>query len=113
MNTQNYLKNFEQIYKKTYNNTLKYVICKSNNFNDVDDILQETYFEIYKILKTGKKILNYQAYIITIAKNKIIKYSKLNEQIKTISIFQENNYEEFIINLDSRSRYRIRALNKR
>ena len=43
MSTQKSLKEFEQIYNDTYDNVLKYVICKSNNLNDVDDIIQETY----------------------------------------------------------------------
>lgn len=102
MSTQRYLKNFEQIYKETYHTTLKFIICKCNSFDDVDDIIQETYLELYKVLKDKKEILDKQAYIITIAKNKLIKYSKSNEKIKTISIYQEYNDEEFTIDLDSR-----------
>lgn len=108
MSTKNFLKNFEKIYNETYSNTLRYIICKCTNLNDVDDIIQETYLELYKVLKDRKDILNYQAYIITIAKNKIIKYFKSNEKVKTISIFQENNDEDFTIDLDSRYKYRIR-----
>lgn len=112
MSARKTLKLFEKIYNETYNNTFKYVICKCNNLNNVDDILQDTYLEFYRILKNGKKISNYQAYIITIAKNKII--HKFNSDIKldTISIYQEVNNEEFIIDLDSRNRYRIRFYNK-
>ena len=103
MSTQKFLKNFEQIYKETYDTTLKFVICKCNSFDDVDDIIQETYLELYKVLKNKKEILDKQAYIITIAKNKLIKYSKSNEKINTISIYQEYNDEEFTIDLDSRN----------
>lgn len=103
MSTQKFLKNFEQIYKETYDTTLKFVICKCNSFDDVDDIIQETYLELYKVLKNKKEILDKQAYIITIANNKIIKYYKSNEKIKTIPIFQEYNDEEFTIDLDSRN----------
>lgn len=103
MSTQKFLKNFEQIYKETYDTTLKFIICKCNSFDDVDDIIQETYLELYKVLKDKKEILDKQAYIITIAKNKLIKYSKSNEKINTISIYQEYNDEEFTIDLDSRN----------
>ena len=103
MSTQKFLKIFEQIYKETYDTTLKFIICKCNSFDDVDDIIQETYLELYKVLKDKKEILDKQAYIITIAKNKLIKYSKSNEKINTISIYQEYNDEEFTIDLDSRN----------
>lgn len=107
MSTQKFLKNFEKIYNKTYNNTLKYIICKCSNFNDVDDIIQETYLELYKVIKEKRKILNYQSYVITIAKNKVIKYFEMNNKINTISIFQENEYEEYTMDLEARYRYRI------
>lgn len=113
MSTQKTLKIFEKIYNETYNNTLKYIICKCGNLNDVDDIIQETYLEFYRVLKEKKHISDKQAYIITIAKNKIIKYFKSNEKIKMISIFQENSNQKSIIDIDARYRYRIRIYYKR
>lgn len=113
MSTRKSLKLFEQIYDETYTNTLKFVICKCNNLNDVDDIIQETYLEFFRVLQSGKEILDKKAYIITIAKNKIIRNYKRNEKIETISIFQENDNGEFIKDIDSRYRFRIRLYNKR
>ena len=113
MSTQKLLKKFEKIYNETYNNILRYVVCKCNNLNDVDDIIQETYLELYRILKHEREILNYESYLITIAKNKIIKYVNLNKKINTISIFQENNQKEVTIDFDSRYRYRVRFYFKR
>ena len=74
MSTQKILKEFETIYKNTYSKILKYVICKCSNLDDVNDIIQETYIEFYKKLKENKKIQDKQAFIIGIAKNKIMKY---------------------------------------
>lgn len=102
MSTQKSLKEFEQIYNDTYDNVLKYVICKSNNLNDVDDIIQETYLEFYKILQSEKEILDKKSYIITIAKNKIIKNYKMNGTNNNISLFQEKNEEEYIVDIDAR-----------
>ena len=51
MSAQISLENFEEIYKATYNSTLKYIICKCSNIEDVNDLLQDTYVELYKILK--------------------------------------------------------------
>ena len=43
MSTRKTLKEFEKIYKDTYNTTLKYLICKCYNLDDINDIIQETF----------------------------------------------------------------------
>ena len=42
------LKKFKNIYDKTYNNVLKFVVCKCSNMEDVNDIIQEIYISLYK-----------------------------------------------------------------
>lgn len=92
---QNNLKQFNKIYNKTYNYVLKYIICKCSNIEDVNDIIQETYFELYNILIKEKNIDDYNKYLIGIAKNKIKKHYKLIYKIKTISLFtqKDNNLD--------------------
>ena len=107
------LKKFDKIYDETYSDTLKYILCKCSNLNDIDDIIQETYLELYKVLKDQKEILNYKSYILAIARNKIIKYFDSNKKLNTVSIFQEDDEEEYTIDLDSRYRYRVRLYYKR
>ena len=107
MSTQKALRKFEKIYNNTYNNVRKYIICKCYNLNDVDDIIQETYMELYKKLKEKKEISNYQSYLITIAKNKIINYFDAKQKISTVSILQESDEKNFTIDLYFRYRYRI------
>lgn len=69
---------FKDIYLNTYNNILKYIICRCSNLDDVNDILQETYTEFYSILcrKKSIKTKNIENFLIGIAKNKIKKYYK-------------------------------------
>ena len=55
MSSQLSLENFEEIYNNTYTYTLRYILCKCSNIDDVNDLLQETYVELYKILKTKHK----------------------------------------------------------
>ncbi len=70
------LEDFKDIYNLTYNQTLKYIICKCSNIEDVNDLIQDTYVELYKILKRKKKIEveNISNYIIGIAKKQIFRY---------------------------------------
>lgn len=70
--------NFEIFYQKTYNTVLNYIICKCQNLDDVNEILQDSYVELYKSLQKKKTIKfdNDTAYIIGISKNIIKKYYK-------------------------------------
>ena len=66
---------FNDIYDETYDIVLKYIVCNSNNINDVNDIIQEVYFDLYKKIEKEKviNVSDIRAYVIGIAKNKIKK----------------------------------------
>ena len=85
------LERFEGIYNKTYNKILKYVICHCSNIEDVNDIIQETYLELYSAILKEKEIDNYEYYLYGIAKNKIKKYYHILYRIKTISLFNSKD----------------------
>lgn len=96
------LKIFEDIYDKTYNNVLKYVVCECANISDVNDILQEIYLELYKKIDMIDEIENIEAYLRGIARNKIKKYYSLLYKIKNLSLNRENKREEeFMDNIPS------------
>lgn len=97
---QENLKKFNDIYNKTYNDILKYIVIKCHNMNDVNDILQDTYFELWNIM--GRRELddkNIKSFIIGIAINKIKKHYKLIYRINSISIFQKNEQDEELIDM--------------
>lgn len=96
------LKQFNKIYDDTYNKVLKYIICKCSNIEDVNDIIQETYLEVYKSLIKEKNIDNFDNYIIGIAKNKIKKHYSIFYKIKTISLFESKDDNiELLDNIES------------
>lgn len=103
MSAQQNLKQFDEIYYKTYNDVLKYVICHIANINDVNDIMQDIYMELYKIL-ARKDIgdLFLTSFVIGIAKNKIKKHYNYFYRIRTISLFSKNTQDfEIIDNIDA------------
>lgn len=90
-------KDFEKIYKDTYNQTLKFIVVKCNNIDDINDIIQDTYIELLKIIKKKQplEIDNLNNYILGIANN-IIKrhyYKKKKENIVFYYSKDEDNAE--------------------
>ena len=100
MASETYLSKFNNIYDKTYLDLLKYVIIKCHNINDANDIIQETYLELWNIINK-KELLNdnIKSYLIGIANNKIKKHYTLLQKIKTISIFEKNDKDIKLIDL--------------
>lgn len=78
-----------------------YIVCKCSNIDDVNDLLQETYVELYKNIKRKQYLIleNYQSYIIGIAKKRIQKYYGLLYKFRTLSVSKDNNEEEYEIEL--------------
>ena len=108
MSTHKTLKEFEKIYEDTYPTILKYLISKCPNLDDVNDMIQEIYLDLYQILKKNKKINDKKAFILGIAKNKLKKYISLKGKSQTISIFQKKEDNEVFMEIDARYRYRNR-----
>ena len=103
MSTHLSLENFNEIYNNTYNRTLRYIVCKCSNIDDVNDLIQETYIELYKKIKKNEHIMleNCQNYVIGIAKLKIQKHYGLLYKIKTTSIFINKDLKEYEMDIPS------------
>ncbi len=94
MASQINLYKFNEIYDKTYLDLLKYVIIKCHNINDTNDIIQEIYLELWKILnKKELSNINIKNYLIGIANNKIKKHFTLLQKIKAVSLFETNEQD--------------------
>ena len=94
---QKNLKQFNSIYDKTYNQVLKYIVCKCSNIEDVNDIIQEVYLEVYKTIDKNKKIDDFEKYIIGIARNKVKKHYTLLYRLQTIPLFNNKNEDTYLI----------------
>ncbi len=79
------LDSFETLYNTTYANTLKYVACHCSSIDDISDIMQEVYIELYKIFKKKKlEINNINSYVIGIAKNRLKRYYGFKYKLQNI-----------------------------
>lgn len=101
MTSQTNLDKFNEFYKETYSNILRYIIIKCHNINDVNDIIQDVYLELWKIMnKKNIDDTNINSYLIGIAINKIMgedkyyyaifSYNNINFDIETAGISEED-----------------------
>lgn len=87
---------FEQMYKETSRNVLKYIISNCTNVEDANDLLQETYFSYYRAYKKGQVIDNDYYYLIGIAHKKINEFYRKKYKWKNLffSLIRKNSEEE-------------------
>ena len=89
--------NFNEIYEKYKNLVLKTAYRYSGNYSSADDIMQETFFALYKDMQkkeiySEEQYKNIKAWLITTAKHKAINSKKKVD--REISIFEaEKNCE--------------------
>lgn len=93
------LKQFNTIYDKTYNKVVKIVVCRCSNMDDVNDIVQEVYLEVYNAIVKKKNIDDFEKYVIGIAKNKVKKHYSLLYRINTIPLFSSKNDDKELVNV--------------
>lgn len=75
---------FNDIYDSTNKKILIYITAKCNNTNDIKDIFQDTYMELYSVLvKRGPGYIeNSEAFVTKIAKQKIYRYYSFLDKVK-------------------------------
>ncbi len=64
---------FQLIYNDTYDDLLKYLVYRCSNYDDANDIAQETYADLYRQLGQ-REIDDARAYAMGIARNKLKRY---------------------------------------
>jgi len=75
---------FDEIYKSTKNTALAYITAKCKRLDDISDVFQDTYMELYQVLlKRGVDyVTNDKALVMRIVKRKIAKYYSLMERLR-------------------------------
>ena len=101
MGTQIQEKDFEQIYRQTYNILIRYIVVKCNNIDDINDILQETYMELLKKIRKRKnlEVENINNFIYGIANN-IIKRHFHKKKLEKIVYLYSNDEEDTPLDIE-------------
>ena len=86
MTSQKALEKFDEVYNESYRDISRYVVVSSNNIDDVQDILQNIYLEVYKNIDKVKD----KNYVFGIAKNVIKKYYRFKFMKKSDEVLYDN-----------------------
>ena len=95
MSTQIKKDNFETIYNKTYSKTLRFIVVKCNNLDDINDIIQDTYIELLKAIRKHKPIEEeiIDKYIMGIANNVIKRHYYKKKKENVVSFYIDDEHE--------------------
>ena len=65
---------FNALYDRTYRKTAAYLTARCRHLSDVEDLLQETYLSVYRILTDRGTAFfeNEEAYVLSVAKSKLM-----------------------------------------
>lgn len=91
------LKLFDEIYDETYNDILKYVVLRSNNLEDAQDIVQNTYIALFKQMFKKKDIQDSTSYLKGIASHKVMDYYRFKYRAKIVSLFEKKDESATIL----------------
>lgn len=75
---------FNEQYEQYYNNVVRFVVSKCSDIQDVQDIVQGVFVELYSIIQSKgiNYISNMEAMLIKIAKNKLYRHYSLIDRLK-------------------------------
>lgn len=74
MNVHTIDRAFNALYDQTYRKTAAYLTARCRQLSDVEDLLQETYLSVYRILADRGTAFfeNEEAYVLSVAKSKLL-----------------------------------------
>jgi RNA polymerase sigma-70 factor (ECF subfamily) len=90
---------FDEIYNSTKKPVLAFITAKCGSIEDIGDIFQETYMELYRVLlKRGTDyITNDKAFVIKLAKQKLARHYRLFSQLQNFVSMKTKENEELDI----------------
>ena len=73
---------FEQLYERTKNSVLKYIVPRCASVLDIEDIYQEIYLRVYDAIKSERPADDPEAFIMGIAKHCVAHYYSVLTRMK-------------------------------
>jgi len=85
---------FKKIYEDESDAIFRFCLTRVSNKDQALDITQETFLRLWNNLLEEKKILNYRAFIFTIARNLIIDWYRKEKNISLDKMVEEEGFDQ-------------------
>jgi RNA polymerase sigma-70 factor (ECF subfamily) len=101
MSNPNTASRFDEIYDSTRKDVLAFITARCGRTADINDVFQETYMELYKLLvnRGVDYVTHEKALVMRIAKRKIAKQYSLLERLKNFVSITTMNEDDEEVNL--------------
>lgn len=91
---------FTEIVERYRDKIHNFIFRYTRNHLDCEDIVQETYFRVYRSRHSYERIARFSTWLYTIANNLARSHYKKNSRLKTTSIFEtDSNNQEYEIDI--------------
>ncbi|MFA6177307.1 MAG: sigma-70 family RNA polymerase sigma factor [Candidatus Paceibacterota bacterium] len=121
---ENITKKFEKIFREESDAVFRFCLFRVSNKEQALDITQEVFLRLWQSFKENKEILNFKAFIFTVARHLIIDWYRKKKSISLEGIM-DNEKENFeykydlidektrdSINIEAEGRYLLDKINK-
>ena len=85
---------FKKIYEDESDAIFRFCLTRVSNKDQALDITQETFLRLWNNLLEEKKILNYRAFIFTIARNLIIDWYRKEKNISLDKMIEDEGFDQ-------------------
>lgn len=91
---------FTEIVERYRDKIHNFIFRYTRNYLDCEDIVQETFFRVYRSRHSYERIARFSTWLYTIANNLARSHYKKNSRLKTTSIFEtDSNNQEYEIDI--------------
>jgi RNA polymerase sigma factor (sigma-70 family) len=91
---------FTEIVERYRDKIHNFIFRYTRNHLDCEDIVQETFFRVYRCRHSYERIARFSTWLYTIANNLVRSHYKKNSRLKTTSIFEtDSNDQEYEIDI--------------
>lgn len=87
---------FEKIYYKTCYSVRRYLRSRCDSYQDTEDVMQETYYEVFLQTERIKASGNPEGYVMNVAKNKYMKYRAVKRKREAEEEKRKRTWEEAV-----------------
>ena len=94
MKPLNLKEQFEEVYEKEVDSLFRFCAIRVSNRDQVVDIVQDVFVELWQIYQKGEVVKNHQAFLYTVLRSKIIDWYRKKKSVSLDAMVERNKSGE-------------------